>query len=146
MIYCSPNLDQTRLGLAIGIPLGVVLLLGLIVFVIVRRHRGRQSGFVPGFHDIPISQYQHLPGSSKRFVLPVATAPTAPTPFTAYKTPLVSSVAPSSPPQLVDTGTEDLDASQPQDALSRVSAPPPYIVSESYGNGVTDIEPLFITP
>ena len=83
MIYCSNswgNPNQTQLGLAIGIPLGVILLLGVTAFVMIRRYRGRQSGG-SGFHT-------------------PATAPAAPASFTTSTVPLTPFVAPSSPTQL----------------------------------------------
>ena len=112
MIFCSPsrgNLSRTRLGLAIGIPLGVILLLGLAAFAIVRRHRRRQSGFVQGPRILPMSQHLSIGagrGTSKQLI-PAPTAPTAPTPSTA----------PSAEPSSPDLGSP---------AVSVFGAPPPY--------------------
>ena len=131
MIYCSTsrgNLGQTRLGLAIGIPLGVIILLGLTVFVMIRRRRGRQNSFVPGAHILPMSQHRPTgtgrgSSSSKRFVSSAATPPTAPASPIAPTVLLESSVA-SAPDSPLQLGRPHLDTGS--SALGSVEAPPPY--------------------
>lgn len=111
-IYYSTSqghLDQTRLGVAIGVPLGVMLLVGLTAFVMIRRRR-RPTSFIRRSNVPPMSQQPPTPGDS--FTTSFLTPSTVPLSLT-------SSVAPTS--QSLATHLEWGSSS-----LGGVEVPPPY--------------------
>ena len=102
--------SQTRLGIAIGVPLGVILLIGLTAYIMISRHRRPQTNFMPRFYVPSLSQ-QIIP--RKGTTLPVA-------PSTIPPPPLVPSTVPR---------RQSLDAPHLEwetFTLGGVSVPPPY--------------------
>ena len=69
---------QTRLGVAIGVPLGVILLVVLIAFMMICPRKRRRNHY---FHALPTSQDVQQPPTLQEgiFISPIpATDPTVP--------------------------------------------------------------------
>lgn len=109
MIYFRTS--QTRLGIAIGVPLGVILLIGLTAYIMVRRHRRPQTKFMPRFYVPSLSQ-QVLPRKSTALAAAPSTIPPLP--------PLVPSTVPRG--QSLDAPNLEWETF----TLGGVSVPPPY--------------------
>ena len=97
LIYYSTSQGHTRLGVAIGVPLGVILLVGLTAFVIVWRRKRRQTGFIQRSYVPPMSQ--QLPSredSSAADIITTTAVPLSPSlaPSTALRSQSLSTVPP----------------------------------------------------
>ena len=75
------SMYQTRLGVAIGVPLGVILLVGLTAFMMICRGKRRR---IPHFHALPVFQNVQQPPTPQKGIV------VSPTPTTD---PIISSTA-----------------------------------------------------
>ena len=115
-IYYSTSQGHTRLGVAIGVPLGVILLVGLTAFVIVWRRRRRQTSLIQRSYVPPMSQ--QLPSRDDSSPTDIFTTTTTTT------VPLSPSLAPSTAlgSQSFSTPYSVVGSS----VLGGVEVPPPY--------------------
>ena len=125
MTYWSAShgsMDQTRLGVAIGVPLGVILLVGLTAFIMIRLRKRRR---IPHFRALPVSQNVRQPPTPQEGIVVSPTPITGPTnSSTALTFPGLTSFA-TSPDQPQLRGSHYLDRENSPLSSLRV-APPPY--------------------